>query len=44
MVKYQGYFVREIQAFSEQMLRSPYSTILALGLVPSSTIPRDGTR
>ena len=43
MVKYQGYFVREIQAFSEQMLRSPYSTTHALGLVPTSTIPRDGT-
>ena len=35
LLLYQGYFVRHIQLFLEQMLRSVYSTIHALGLVPS---------
>ena len=39
---YQGYFVRQIQFLPEQMLRSAYSTEHALGVVPASTIPRDG--
>ena len=39
---YQRYFVRQIQFFSEQILRSEYSTIHALGLVPARTITRDG--
>ena len=39
---YQGYFVRLIQFLSEQMLRSADFTVHALGLVPASTIPRDG--
>ena len=37
------YFVRQIQFFSEQTLKSKYSLIHALGLVPASTLPRDYT-
>ena len=33
--------VFERQFFSEQILKSKYSTIHALGLIPASTIPRD---
>ena len=40
---YQGYFVRRIQFLSEQMLRSVYSTVHTLGVVPDSTLPREGT-
>ena len=32
-----------VSTFSEQKLRSVYSTLHALGLAPASTIPRDGT-
>ena len=37
---YLEYFVIEIYFFKEQMLRSVYSTVHALGLVPASTISR----
>ena len=40
---YQRYFVKVIQFFTEPMLRSAYSVIHFVGLVPASTIPRDGT-
>ena len=39
----QVYFVRRIHFFSEQTLRSKYSTIHAQGLVRASTLPRECT-
>ena len=36
---YRRYFVRQIQFLSEQMLRSAYSTVQALGMVLAGTSP-----
>ena len=35
-------FYETDSVFSEQILKSKYSTIHALGFLPASTIPRDG--